>query len=199
MDEFYQLTSKEIKNKIGFIKRNLNKVIEKIKCKKFMPSKENIKIEDKGLYKYNCQISINKTIIKKRNSGVDLIRIVTMIGIIYAHLLYQGKVISKYNRYKKQLNSSFTYVFWHNNAFALISGIIGYKSTKYSNLLYLWSYVVFYSVGIHFYYLKYKQGTKVYGELYKEFFPVIYFRYWYFTSYFGMFFFYLLLIRDYNT
>jgi hypothetical protein len=42
-------------------------------------------------------------------------------------------------------------------------------------------------VGIRFY-LKYKGGN-IEGELYKEYFPVIYSRYWYFTSYFGMYIF----------
>ena len=189
MDELYQLTPKNINNKIGFIKTHLIKCFENIKPKKIIPYKESNKIEVKDLYKDKDQIGINQKIIKKRNPGVDLIRIVTMLGIVYSHVLFQGQGISKYNRYKKKLISSYTYVFWHNNSFALVSGIVGYKSTKYSNLLYLWLYVVFYSVGIHYYYLKYKEGASINGELYKEYNPVIYNRYWYFSSYFGMFIF----------
>ena len=189
MEKFYQLSSKETKNKIGFIKDHLNKISGNIRSIKIKPSKERNKIKVKDLYKDKDQIGITQKIIKKRNSGVDLIRIVTMIGIVYTHLLHQGKGLSKYNRYKKKLMCSYTYVFWHNNAFALLSGIVGYKSTKYSNLLYLWLYVVFYSVGIHYYYLKCKKGISIYGKFYKDYFPVIYYRYWYFSSYFGMFIF----------
>jgi hypothetical protein len=85
--------------------------------------------------------------------------------------------------------NTLTFVFWHNNAFSLISGIVGYKSIKYFNLLYLWLCVVFYSLGIRYYYLKFKPGAIVIGKLYQEYFPVIYNRYWYFSSYFGMFLF----------
>jgi hypothetical protein len=67
--------------------------------------------------------------------------------------------------------------------------MVGYKSTKYSNLLYIWLCVVFYSVSIRYYYLKYKKGAIVKGDLFKECFPIIYVRYWYCTSYFGMFMF----------
>ena len=44
-------------------------------------------------------------------------------------------------------------------------------------------------MGIRYYYLKYKKGAIITGELYIEYFPIIYMRYWYCTSYFGMFFF----------
>jgi hypothetical protein len=112
-----------------------------------------------------------------------------MIGIVYNHVLFQGKGIYKYNIYKIKIKSSLTYIFWHNNVYSLISGIVGYKSTKYSNLFYLWLSAVFYSLGFHYYYLKYKKGARLFGELYTEFYPVVYGRYWYFSSYFGMFIF----------
>lgn len=112
-----------------------------------------------------------------------------MIGIVYNHVLYQGKGFYKYNIYKIKIKSSLTYLFWHDNVYALISGIVGYKSTKYSNLFYLWLSVVFYSLGFHFYYRKYKKGPRVSCWLYTEYYPVVYGKYWYFSSYFGMFIF----------
>ena len=138
------------------------------------------------------QISMKKTqksIIKKRNAGIDLLRIISMIGIVYNHVLVQGKGIIKYNKYEIKIKNSLTYLFWHNNVYALISGVVGYKSTKYSNLFYLWLSVVFYSLGFHFYYLKCKKSARIYGHLYNEYYPVVYGRYWYFSSYFGMFIF----------
>ena len=149
------------------------------------------KIEAKDINR-NIQnvISNNQKIIKKRNAGVDLLRIISMIAVIYVNIISQGKGIDKYNEYKNKINKSKTYAFFHSNAYGVISGIVGYKSTRYSNLLYLWLCVVFYSVGIHYYYyLKYKRDTYIGIELYKEYYPVIYNRYWYFTSYFGMFLF----------
>jgi len=188
MDKLYQLTSKKKENRIVFIKELFNKVIHKIKYKKFIPyNKEIYIVEDKVIYKDKNQIKIKPKIIKKRNSGIDLIRILAMLGIIYTHILFQGKGIYKYRKYN--LIKTHCFVCWHNNAFSLISGIVGYKSTKYTNLLYLWLCVVFYSVGIRYYYLKFKPGSNINGELYQECFPVIYKRYWYFSSYFGLFIF----------
>ena len=198
MDDSFQLISKETKRKIGSIKKYINKITY---SKKFKKIKRNIKkknklpkgsnkIEANDINKSNKnEISNNQKMVKKRNAGIDLLRIITMIGIVYTHVLHQGKGLKKYNKYTNKINNSYTYFFWHDNAFALISGVVGYKSTKYSNLLYLWLCVVFYSVGFHYYYLKYKKVANIDAELYKEYYPVIYGRYWYFTSYFGMFLF----------
>jgi hypothetical protein len=127
--------------------------------------------------------------IKKRNAGIDLLRIIAMISIVISHILYQGKGLIKYRRYNKRIKILFTYIFWHVNSYGIISGIVGYKSTKYSNLLYLWLCIVFYSVMIHYYYLQYKHDISIKDELYLEYYPIIYKRYWYCTSYFGMFIF----------
>ena len=196
MDDFSQLVSKETKKQISSIKKYINKITHSKKLRKIKRNIKKIKrpkekkIEVKDINKNNQnEISSNQKIIKERNAGVDLLRIITMIGIIYFHILFQGKAMDKYRKYRDKINNSNTYVFFHNNGYGLISGIIGYKSTKYSNLLYLWLCVVFYSVGIHYYYLKYKKGIYIGFDLNKEYYPVIYGRYWYFTSYFGMFLF----------
>lgn len=190
MDNSSLLTSKNKKNAIIFIKEYLKKIITNIKVKKLKRSKESNKNEIERINENNInQINFKQKIIKKRNIGVDFVRIISMIGIVYSHVLLQGKGFDKYKKYKSELISSETYFFWHNNAFAIISGIVGYKSTKYSNLLYLWLSVVFYSLSIHYYYLKYKKDAIVIGKFYQEYFPAIYCRYWYFSSYFGMFIF----------
>ena len=56
---------------------------------------------------------------------------------------------NRFYRYKRQL-----LFLWHNDGFILISGIVGYKTHKYSNLFYLWLTVFFYTVGMN-QYLKY--------------------------------------------
>ena len=189
MDNFSQLTLKDKKN-FFMIKVFLKKIIQKIKTKQNILLKASNKIEKKRINKYNKnQITIKKAIIKKRNAGIDLLRIISMIGIVYTHILFQGKGIYKYNRYKTKINSSYTFFFCHDNVYALISGIVGYKSTKYSNLFYLWLSAVFYCLGFRYYYLKYKKVSRVSGYLYFDYYPVVYGRYWYFTSYFGMFIF----------
>ena len=176
---------KKLRNKKYFIKDYLKNII--MKPKKFKPSKESKNIEIKDINENRKkQINNKQNIITKRNAGIDLLRIVTMLGIVYTHIVFLGKAINRYNKYKSNLIQSITYVFWHNNAFSLISGVVSNKSTKYSNLLYLWLCAVFYSVGIRFYYLKYK-NIGVRGELYQDYYPVIYGRYWYLSVYFSMF------------
>jgi hypothetical protein len=196
MDELSQLKSQKVKTKINFIKKLINKVnndmiFKKIKRNKkiFKPSKDKNEIETKEIIENNKnEINNNQKIIKKRNAGVDLLRILAMLGIVYTHILFHGRGILTYRIYNPKIYITFTYVFWHNNVYALISGIIGYKSTKYSNLLYLWLCVVFYSVGFRYYYQTIKKVT-IQDELYKDFYPVLYERYWYFTNYFVMFLF----------
>ena len=190
MDNFNQLTSKDNKKKIDFIKNYLKKIFQKIKPKKISLLKKNDKIGIKDISEDNkSQISMKKAFIKKRNAGIDLLRIISLIGIVYTHIVCVCKGINKYDRYKIKIKNSLTYIFWHDNVYALISGIVGYKSTKYSNLFYLWLIVVFYSLGFYYFYLKCKKGAIVSGELNNEYFPAVYGRYWYFSSYFGMFIF----------
>ena len=129
-------------------------------------------------------------ILKVRNPGIDIIRLICMYGIIINHILYgQAKGLNKFYRYKKELKLLHIISFWHNNGFALISGIVGYKTNKYSNLLYLWLCVFFYSVGIHYYFQKYRPNSIIKDNINVEYFPIVYQRYWYFTAYFGMYLF----------
>jgi len=125
---------------------------------------------------------------KERNHGIDFIRIIAMYGIVINHIIYFPKTLIKYKKFK-ELKLLHIFLFWHNNGFAFISGFIGYKKHKYSNLFYLWMCVFFYSVIIHFYYLKYKPQFVRNINLYYNLFPIIFNRYWFFTSYFGMYLF----------
>jgi len=126
--------------------------------------------------------------IRVRNPGVDLGRILGMLGIIIHHILLHGKGFHKYRQYK-DLYKLNTAIFWHVSTYIFISGYIGYKSTKYSNVLYLWFCVLFYSIAIIKYFTlykpyKYKQQIKL-----MYFFPVLTKQYWYFTKFFGMYLF----------
>ena len=136
--------------------------------------------------KQNISESLTKN--KNRNSGIDLIRIIAMYGIVINHIMYREKTFSKYKQFKK-LKLLHILLFWHNNGFIFISRFIGYKSHKYSNLLYLWISVFFYSVIIHIIYLKYKPQFVKNDKLYYSFFLIIFNRYWFFIAYFGMYLF----------
>ena len=129
---------------------------------------------------------IKKDLIKKaRNPGIDLLRLLTMYCIVLNHFLYHGQGINHFYRYKTELLMIHSFTDWHNDAFILISGIVGYKTNKYSNLLYLWLQVTFYSVGIHKYATEYKKGFHVRQDIEKQYYPLIFSQYWYFTIYFG--------------
>ena len=116
--------------------------------KKFKSSNNILELVEKN----KNFIIINKSI---RNPGIDSVRVLAMFGIIISHLLMHGKAIRKYYMHDK-LNLFNSFLFWHINGYCLISGIVGYKSYKYSNLLYLWFCVVFYSVSINLLYKIYK-------------------------------------------
>jgi surface polysaccharide O-acyltransferase-like enzyme len=129
---------------------------------------------------------------KQRNPGIELLRLLGMYAIIVQHVLSRGKALIKY--YYKELHLINISSLWNVGCYALISGIIGHKTCKYSNLLYLWVCTVFYSVIIYLYYKKYKKYIWNYNywknrTLLENFAPVVYAKYWYFTAYFGMYLF----------
>ena len=103
---------------------------------------ENAKI----IFEKNLDSNLNinqKSINKKRNPSVDVIRLIGMYIIILNHLLFIGNAFKKYPNYKTQLLILHILTDWHNNGFILISGMVGYETNKYSNLLYLWLTVFF--------------------------------------------------------
>ena len=126
--------------------------------------------------------------IKIRNPGVDLGRILAMLAIIIHHILVPGKGINKFSQYPELVKLN-TAVFWHVSTYIFISGYVGYKSTKYSNLLYLWLCTLFYSIGIVRYFTLYKPYIYKRKIILMDFFPVLTIKYWYFTEYFGMYLF----------
>ena len=107
-----------------------------------------------------------------------------MYAILINHILAHGNVLLKY-RFKK-LNILLVFCQWHVSSFTLISGIVGYKTYKYSNLLYLYIIVLFYSV-IFYIIFKILNFNILNDNIINYIFPVIFVRYWYFTRYFGMY------------
>jgi hypothetical protein len=132
---------------------------------------------------------ITQKTVKNRNPGVDIVRLIGAYIIILNHFLFIGGGLKKFSRYEKQLNFLHIFTDWHNNGFALISGIVGYKTNKYANLLYLWFTVFFYSVGIHLYIIIFKKSWIKKDPISIEFYPIIFKRYWYFKAYFVMYLF----------
>ena len=53
------------------------------------------------------------------------------------------------------------FCYWHNTSFIFISGMVGYKTCKYSNLLFLLLCVLLYSVGIHLFAIIFLPGFTI--------------------------------------
>ena len=182
ISEFRQIKNKNLKNEREIkdvIKNCFNKIIN-------LSKEKNMKYEiifNREKEKFNPKFK------NKRNPGIDLVRIITMYSIIIHHYFYYGNDFKYFPQYKKQLSLVHSIVGNHNDVFILISGIVGYKSNKYSNLIYLWLTVFFYSVGINKYALYFDK--KFYIDEYKNkiYFPMIFEKYWYFSTYFGMYLF----------
>ena len=143
----------------------------------------------------------NKKLKNIRNTGIDMARLVSMYTIVLFHYLFFGKASKMFPQYKRKITFITSFITWHNGAFILISGIVGYKSYKYSNLLYLWFTVLFYKVLIRNFTLYFKKGFVIRDPIYKNYYPIIFNRYWYFTTYFGMYLFLPLINKgiDYSS
>ena len=124
-----------------------------------------------------------------RNYGIDFLRIFSMINIINLHInlhsrqLYLDFPSPKY----KTIWSLEVFAFPAVNCFGLISGMVGYKKYKFSNLIYLWLTVFFYSISISFY-LFFVEAEMNKRQFVLSLFPILIKRHWYFNAYFSMYF-----------
>ena len=133
---------------------------------------------------------------KERNSGVDLLRILGMIDLIASHIIL--RLYDQFPRYSKDVKYMAIITNWHISNFGIISGIFGHKINKYSNLLHMWLWVLYYSLGIHYFYKRFypKKLTNIPENEY--FLPLLSNHYWYFTSYFKMYLFLPIINKGLN-
>jgi surface polysaccharide O-acyltransferase-like enzyme len=134
-------------------------------------------------------VSATKT---ERNYGIDLLRIVSMLMIVVLHLMGHGNILKSTVVLSRQYEVAWfleTASYCAVNCYAIISGYVGIKSKfKYSNIIYLWLQVAFYSVLISsITYITLQNIRK--SEIIDAFFPVSNNIYWYFTAYFCIYFF----------
>ena len=132
----------------------------------------------------------NKDRKSKRNYGIDLLRIISMYLICIMHVFY-GSIL-----YTVELKSTNYFLVWFlettsycaTDCYALISGYVGVSSKyRYANIVYLWLQVEFHSLGILFISAIIKREMFTLGEFYDQVLPITNERYWYFSSYFGLF------------
>lgn len=126
----------------------------------------------------------------KRNSNIDLLRILSMIMIIFLHLCSHGQLnrffdISAMGIVLKCLHIvSLTSV----NIFVFISGYYLVESKfKISKLLILFLEVLLYSVGIFLFMLFIKKESFTLKDYLMVFLPISYNEYWFISSYFGLY------------
>ncbi len=131
---------------------------------------------------------------KKRNYGIDLLRIISMFFVVIIHILGQGGVVESVKNDEAKLGIVwFLYivVYCAVNCYALISGFVCFseedKPHKFSNYIVLWLQVEFYSVLITFLFWKYNPSLVGTNQLLASFLPVTARNYWYFTAYTGVF------------
>ena len=125
----------------------------------------------------------------KRNYGIDLLRIFSMISIVILHInLYSGLLNLPINKHVYRLEAM---SYFPVDCFGLISGIVGYKKYKFSNLIYIWINTSFYSsiISLYLYHINRINSKK----MILSFFPILINRYWYINAYFSLYFFIPLL------
>ena len=139
----------------------------------------------------NYKIDKKKSGIKnnKRNYGIDLLRIFSMINIIILHInLFSRQLLLNFSSPKyKAIWRLEVFSYSAVNCFGIISGIVGYKKYKFSNLIYLWLIIFFYSISISSYLFLVKIGINK-KSLFLSFFPILIKRHWYVNAYFSMYF-----------
>lgn len=133
----------------------------------------------------------------KRNYGIDLLRIVSMVFVIILHLVGVGGICGNTELLSANfLVSQFLRIgtFCAVNVYALISGYVGWnRSPKLSGLLNLWLKVIAFCVGITVLTQLAAPELVTLQDLFKAFTPVTEAKYWYFNAYVGLFFFIPLL------
>ena len=191
MEEKSEINLKENQKRVNyFSKSNELRKRERRKNKTLFNQAKSI-IRNKFIKPASKNIinNVNIKIKKERNPGIDLVRLLTMYLIVVFHFMIFGNAYNYFYIHQRKLRLIQSFIEWHNDAFILISGIVGYKTNKYSNLLYLWLMVVFYNLAVHKYAITYKKNFHVNPNINGLYYPVVYKSYWYFTTYFGMYLF----------
>lgn len=117
---------------------------------------------------------------KEKNIGIEILRIVSMIMVLFLHVLGQGGVypyaaIAEEHPYNHQVSWFMeTAAFGAVDLFALISGYVGYRSKlKTSKYLKIWLLVSFWGVAIVFAIDKYPIIFEKFNEMLGKIIPMV--------------------------
>lgn len=139
-------------------------------------------------------MEMSKLYVDRRNYGIDLLRIVSMIYVVILHSLGAGGVLKSSALESSQFAIAWFLEIWAYcavNMFGIISGYVGYtdapKRTKYSSYIIMWLQIVFYGVAITVMFNIIDSNIVSSSDLLDMFFPVSNNLYWYFTAYTALF------------
>ena len=129
----------------------------------------------------------------ERNYGIDLLRLVSMLGVVIFHIFTHGGALdSASGATLGAANLLMTLVCPAVNCYAIISGFVGYseeeKPYRYARYLTYWVQAAFYCVAAALiFYLLGANGMRL-KDVAQAALPVTFARYWYFTAYSVLFF-----------
>ena len=135
---------------------------------------------------------MENSVAAKRNYGIDLMKVLSMIMIVILHVLKQGGILDLVTADMPQF-----YVAWFLelsaycavNCFAMATGylMVGHRF-RYRKIVGLWLTVQYYNV-IFFLFERFILEREISKAAILTFFPIFSGEYWYFTAYFCMFLF----------
>lgn len=128
---------------------------------------------------------------KKRNIGIDILKSLSMLMIVFLHMCSQGGILKnvEYGTAKYFISwSIYIFCFCAVNCFALVSGYVMFnRKIKVSRLLNLWLQILFYTVGISaIMFILFKDLLTVPNVL-NAVFPITTKSYWYLSAYFFLY------------
>ena len=162
-----------------------------------MDEKQNLKNIVVAYFKKESEKSYNRSL--NRLYGLDLLKIFAMINIINLHInnSFLNLKVKKNNDKYKNIILLEVFSYWPVDAFGLISGIIGYKKYKFSNVIYIYLEYFYYSVIISLYF--YKNLLLNSRELFLSLYPLGIYRYWFVNAYIFMYLFLPFITKSINS
>lgn len=122
----------------------------------------------------------------KRNIGLDVLRILAMVMIVFQHVIGKGMFRFEINNgeFYKFILFIRTFCIVAVNCFVLITGYFQVKSKfKLNKVVDIWLKVIFYSISIYIVLLIFNQVDFNMKDTIKSFFPIITNEYWFVNCY----------------
>ena len=135
----------------------------------------------------NIQTNENKPIVKTKQTGFEILRIIAMILICCVHLMNAGGMIIHSGGGPALTFQRLLYAFFliSVNVFVLITGYFMVTSKiKVKKIVILWLEVLFYSVLTYLVTSLFFKHNFAWDAFAYSFFPILNNRYWFFTAYF---------------